>query len=828
MSAKSTVTVDTGDSTGAKEQVQRKSQPKLKGMELQNAVQKQAEFYLSRDNLQNDAYLVSQMDANLFVPLHTIANFPKIANLTKEIKVVLKAIQASTLVSLNEDESLVKPNFTLERNTIILRDIASDIPKEDVKQLFADVGAQPVDVRSDVNDVWFIRLKNEDEAKTALLGLLGKEFNGKPVRGGLKTESLLRSVTPKGAPPKNLLSDGNPSGQVSLGNGQAAAVNNIYQPQAMGMPPMFAPMQSNGMPPMYGYMNGIPGPPQPYMNGGVPYINGGGYLNAHQMYRPHVPYQSKGGKGGQNAQRSRGGMGGSNYNGGMAQSGFQNNSRFGQNGAGRGVAGGHAGSRAGRGSSANSGTRANARFGQNSGGPFFGNGGAAAQSGGNFSGGKGVSGDSIGAKETGKRGAKSRKSGNKEGKKYQDGAGKGGSNAKEAGKPRRNSKNTKINFSSASDFPSLSNGTSPAVPGIPVWGSGDASATRAPPSQDGSIREAFSRLKTNAGTDSTGLAADVSSVPQNAKLNDKPDTMIAAIVTDEDQSSANKPPMENKSVGDDKKSSWAATVAKTANVPVKPVAAKINASQKNGKDGSKKTRSKESGPKVKAKVGGVSAKVTPSSPDISQTPVVANEGDSSDSGLPGLQPQPTSVAVPPPRRGWERPELAAERARAKVEKERREMEQGRSGGSTEDSGSNQAEQVDDEVGERTYSKTPLLRAAPSAVEERPTSTERSWGRGRDNSGRPTFADMLKKTPAPTRSVVSGAGAPLTGNTDAQSIGPSSDERDNVGSQVSLKSSRANAFAEATGAQRAQRENFGTSVNGEGRRVESSVAWGDRG
>ena len=92
MSAKSTVTVDTGDSTGAKEQVQRKLQPKLKGLELQNAVQKQAEFYLSRDNLQNDAYLVSQMDANLFVPLHTIANFPKIANLTKEIKVVLKVL----------------------------------------------------------------------------------------------------------------------------------------------------------------------------------------------------------------------------------------------------------------------------------------------------------------------------------------------------------------------------------------------------------------------------------------------------------------------------------------------------------------------------------------------------------------------------------------------------------------------------------------------------------------------------------------------------------------------------------------------------------------
>ena len=101
------------------------------------------------------------------------------------------------------------------------------------------------------------------------------------------------------------------------------------------------------------------------------------------------------------------------------------------------------------------------------------------------------------------------------------------------------------------------------------------------------------------------------------------------------------------------------------------------------------------------------------------------------------------------------------------------------------------------------------------------------GGGGGNRGRPTFADMLKKTPAPTRPGASGAGAPLPGDTDVQSIGPSSDERGNTGSQVSLKNSRANAFAEATGAQRAQRENFATSLNEEGRRAESSIAWGDR-
>ena len=107
-------------------------QTKLKGQELLKAVKKQIEFYLSRSNLQNDAYLVQQMDASLNVPVNVIASFPKIASLTKDLKVVIKAIKSSNDVKLNADETMVKPDITLERNTIILRDLSSDIPKEDV------------------------------------------------------------------------------------------------------------------------------------------------------------------------------------------------------------------------------------------------------------------------------------------------------------------------------------------------------------------------------------------------------------------------------------------------------------------------------------------------------------------------------------------------------------------------------------------------------------------------------------------------------------------------------------------------------------------------
>ena len=142
---------------------------KLKGDDLVKAVQKQIEFYLSRDNLQNDAYLVQQMDASLYVPVKVLANFPKIVSLTKEMNIILKAIKTSKEVQINGDDTLVKPDITMERNTIILRDVSSDVKKEDIIALFKEHNAKALNVRSDINDVWFVQMESEDAAREVLL-----------------------------------------------------------------------------------------------------------------------------------------------------------------------------------------------------------------------------------------------------------------------------------------------------------------------------------------------------------------------------------------------------------------------------------------------------------------------------------------------------------------------------------------------------------------------------------------------------------------------------------------------------------------------------------
>ena len=45
----------------------------LEGEQLIAALRKQVEFYFSRDNLSNDPFLVSQMNAQMYVPITTIA-----------------------------------------------------------------------------------------------------------------------------------------------------------------------------------------------------------------------------------------------------------------------------------------------------------------------------------------------------------------------------------------------------------------------------------------------------------------------------------------------------------------------------------------------------------------------------------------------------------------------------------------------------------------------------------------------------------------------------------------------------------------------------------
>jgi RNA recognition motif-containing protein len=50
-----------------------------------------------------------------------------------------------------------------------------------------------VSVRADTNDTWFVGFANEVEARHALDRIRNRQFEGKPLRARLKTESFSKS-----------------------------------------------------------------------------------------------------------------------------------------------------------------------------------------------------------------------------------------------------------------------------------------------------------------------------------------------------------------------------------------------------------------------------------------------------------------------------------------------------------------------------------------------------------------------------------------------------------------------------------------------------------
>jgi la-related protein 4 len=85
------------------------------GDALKDALKNQVEFYFSKANLANDSYLVSQMNAQMYViqtkmqnlsskcyryvPVEVIIGFSKIKQLTNDAKLVVEAIRDSNVVT---------------------------------------------------------------------------------------------------------------------------------------------------------------------------------------------------------------------------------------------------------------------------------------------------------------------------------------------------------------------------------------------------------------------------------------------------------------------------------------------------------------------------------------------------------------------------------------------------------------------------------------------------------------------------------------------------------------------------------------------------------
>eukprot|EP00184_Porphyridium_aerugineum_P007832 CAMPEP_0184692636 /NCGR_PEP_ID=MMETSP0313-20130426/1028_1 /TAXON_ID=2792 /ORGANISM="Porphyridium aerugineum, Strain SAG 1380-2" /LENGTH=981 /DNA_ID=CAMNT_0027150479 /DNA_START=687 /DNA_END=3629 /DNA_ORIENTATION=- len=249
-------------------------QQPMEGEELLQAVVRQVEWYLGRQNLSTDYYLMQQMQDDFFVKLSVLANFPKMKKMAAGIdaQYLASAIKGRSVeLELDETDTMVRPVFLLSekrRSILILRELPAATPIPDIEALFAESECpKPENIRPDVGDTWFVAFDSFEHAKTALDRVQDKNINGYPIKARVKTESISRTVA--GAV------SGVPMGNAPVVQGMPG--QQPLPPHVMMPPPMgpFGPI-----PPM-GY--GFAPPPPP-----------GGFRGPPQGFYPPPPFAAQG------------------------------------------------------------------------------------------------------------------------------------------------------------------------------------------------------------------------------------------------------------------------------------------------------------------------------------------------------------------------------------------------------------------------------------------------------------------------------------------------------------------------------------------------------
>eukprot|EP01118_Nematostelium_gracile_P018446 TRINITY_DN8189_c0_g1_i1.p1 TRINITY_DN8189_c0_g1~~TRINITY_DN8189_c0_g1_i1.p1 ORF type:complete len:465 (-),score=138.40 TRINITY_DN8189_c0_g1_i1:4-1398(-) len=178
-----------------KEEVPIEPTPVIDPNEMRAQLQQQLEYYFSKENLQTDWYLQSQMNQEGYVPIATIANFRMVKNRTQDIELITDIFKNSTAVVVDPTGTLVRPAVNNIRDSLILRDIPTTANPEEVQAIFKDAKdskGQPIEMKTlnpDQGDCWYATFGSDTMALEALEYLKDKTFEGKPIQARIKTES---------------------------------------------------------------------------------------------------------------------------------------------------------------------------------------------------------------------------------------------------------------------------------------------------------------------------------------------------------------------------------------------------------------------------------------------------------------------------------------------------------------------------------------------------------------------------------------------------------------------------------------------------------------
>ncbi|KAL5714524.1 hypothetical protein ACHQM5_016472 [Ranunculus cassubicifolius] len=76
----------------------------MEELSLSDKIRKQIEYYFSDENLERDFYLRGKMDEEGWVDVDLIAKFKRITYMTKDVSLILEALQDSNVVEINGEK----------------------------------------------------------------------------------------------------------------------------------------------------------------------------------------------------------------------------------------------------------------------------------------------------------------------------------------------------------------------------------------------------------------------------------------------------------------------------------------------------------------------------------------------------------------------------------------------------------------------------------------------------------------------------------------------------------------------------------------------------
>lgn len=181
-----------------------------------------------------------------------------VKNLTDSQELVTSVLKDCDNVIVDDAGQRVRPNISLQRTTLILRDIPEDVTKEDILDIFADPQARKVkDAKPDIGNIWYVTFETEDDTVKMLFFIRSKTLRGKPLAGRIKSENILKSIyDPDATTPEQAAA----AAPALNGQGQHPYMDtSAYGAMAPQYPQQFYPPYGYMMPP-----NGWNMPPRQY------------------------------------------------------------------------------------------------------------------------------------------------------------------------------------------------------------------------------------------------------------------------------------------------------------------------------------------------------------------------------------------------------------------------------------------------------------------------------------------------------------------------------------------------------------------------------------